>query len=146
MDFKPWFLGQFARVHKLSTDLLVWPNPNRSNRRSAVQWYFPLRSKWVFSRCIILQGPKSSNKYALFGKQILYWPYNRRTLIVQTIQQPMTNQGSITVRLGARTWDGRMEGADDPLYACYQSKLTLLSWWQNGLFWTKIALLASLWQ
>ena len=24
-------------------------NPNQSNRRSAVQWYFPLRSKWVFS-------------------------------------------------------------------------------------------------
>ena len=24
-------------------------NPNQSNRRSAIQWYFPLRSKWVFS-------------------------------------------------------------------------------------------------
>ena len=24
-------------------------NPNQSNRRSAVQWYFPLQSKWVFS-------------------------------------------------------------------------------------------------
>ena len=24
-------------------------NPNQSNRRSAVQWYFPLHSKWVFS-------------------------------------------------------------------------------------------------
>ena len=24
-------------------------NPNQSNRRSAVKWYFPLRSKWVFS-------------------------------------------------------------------------------------------------
>ena len=24
-------------------------NPNQSNRTSAVQWYFPLRSKWVFS-------------------------------------------------------------------------------------------------
>ena len=27
-------------------------NPNQSNRRSAVQWYFPLRSKWVFSAYI----------------------------------------------------------------------------------------------
>ena len=24
-------------------------NPNQTNRRSAVQWYFHLRSKWVFS-------------------------------------------------------------------------------------------------
>ena len=24
-------------------------NPNKSNRRSAAQWYFPLQSKWVFS-------------------------------------------------------------------------------------------------
>ena len=24
-------------------------NPNQSNRRSAVQWYFPLQSNWVFS-------------------------------------------------------------------------------------------------
>ena len=34
---------------KLKTDLLVLPNPNRSNRRSAIEWYFPLWSKWVFS-------------------------------------------------------------------------------------------------
>ena len=27
-------------------------NPNQSNRRSAVQWYFPLWSKWVFSALI----------------------------------------------------------------------------------------------
>ena len=27
-------------------------NPNQSNRRSAVQWYFPLQSKWVFSELI----------------------------------------------------------------------------------------------
>ena len=29
--------------------LLVRPNPNQSNRRSAVQWDFSLRSMWVFS-------------------------------------------------------------------------------------------------
>ena len=34
---------------KLSTDLLVWLNPNQLNRCSPVQWYFPLQSKWVFS-------------------------------------------------------------------------------------------------
>ena len=31
--------------------MLVWPKPNQSNRRSALQWYFPLQSKWVFSGC-----------------------------------------------------------------------------------------------
>ena len=30
-------------------DLQVWLNPNQSNRRSVVQWYFHLRRKWVFS-------------------------------------------------------------------------------------------------
>ena len=32
-----------------TTDLLVQPNPNQSNRRSAVQLYFHLQSKWMFS-------------------------------------------------------------------------------------------------
>ena len=30
-------------------------NPNKANRRSAVQWYFPLRSKRVFSGCTIIK-------------------------------------------------------------------------------------------
>ena len=34
--------------------MLVLPNPNLSNRRSAVQWYFPLRSKWVFSALTVV--------------------------------------------------------------------------------------------
>ena len=29
-------------------------NPNQSNRRSAVQWYFLLQSKWVFSASTLL--------------------------------------------------------------------------------------------
>ena len=29
--------------------MLVWPNPNWSDMRSVIQWYFPLQSKWVFS-------------------------------------------------------------------------------------------------
>ena len=29
--------------------LLVWLNPNQSNRMSAAQWCFPLQSKWGFS-------------------------------------------------------------------------------------------------
>ena len=33
---------------KLDRDLPVWSNPNQSNRRSVVQWYFLLQSKWVF--------------------------------------------------------------------------------------------------
>ena len=36
----------FAYV-KLTTDLLVWLNPNQSIRRLSLQWYFPLQSKWV---------------------------------------------------------------------------------------------------
>ena len=28
-------------ISKFDTDLLIWPNPNQSNRRSAVLWYFP---------------------------------------------------------------------------------------------------------
>ena len=36
-------------TQNLITDFLVWLDPNQSNRRSAVQWYFPLQSKWVFS-------------------------------------------------------------------------------------------------
>ena len=38
----------FAYV-KLDRDLQVWLNPNQSNRRYAVQLYFPLQSKWVLS-------------------------------------------------------------------------------------------------
>ena len=36
-------------------------SPNKQNRRSAVQWYFPLRSKWVFSdipRFQLCLGPR----------------------------------------------------------------------------------------
>ena len=29
-------------------------NPNQSNRRSAIQWNFPLQSKWVFSGYLII--------------------------------------------------------------------------------------------
>ena len=31
---------------ELATDLLILQNPNQSNRRSAIQWYFPIQSKW----------------------------------------------------------------------------------------------------
>ena len=31
------------------TYLIVWLNPNQSNRRLAVQWCFPYRRKWMFS-------------------------------------------------------------------------------------------------
>ena len=34
---------------ELETYLLVWLNPNQSNRMSAVQWYFPLWSTLVIS-------------------------------------------------------------------------------------------------
>ena len=33
---------------ELDAYYLVSLNPNQSNRRSDLQWYFPLRSKWVF--------------------------------------------------------------------------------------------------
>ena len=38
-------------------------NPNQSNRRSAVQWYFPLRSKWVFSVWAFLPGTLSKRNF-----------------------------------------------------------------------------------
>ena len=38
----------FAYV-ELDRDLQVWLNPDQPNRRSAIQWYFILQSKWVFS-------------------------------------------------------------------------------------------------
>ena len=38
-------------------------NPNQSKRRSAVQWYFPLRSKWVFPAVVHLHLQKSSILY-----------------------------------------------------------------------------------
>ena len=41
-------LSCFACV-EIDRYLQVWSNPNQSNRWSAVQWYFPLRNKWVFS-------------------------------------------------------------------------------------------------
>ena len=44
-----WFGFSCFVELKLWTDLLVWPNPNRSKRTSAVQWYFPLQNKWVLS-------------------------------------------------------------------------------------------------
>ena len=47
----------FAYV-ELASALLVWSNPNQSNRKSAVQWYFPLKSvfsEWTF-RCPIGWG------------------------------------------------------------------------------------------
>ena len=40
--------GKFVTLG-LSTDLLVWLNPNKLNRRLPVQSYFPLQSKLVFS-------------------------------------------------------------------------------------------------
>ena len=43
--------------------MLVWPNPNWSNRRLAIQWYVSLRSKWVLSilinrvTCLVYSKP-----------------------------------------------------------------------------------------
>ena len=43
-----WLEFSYFGYVELDSDLQVWSNPNQSNR-SVVQWYFPLRSKWVFS-------------------------------------------------------------------------------------------------
>ena len=45
--------SSFAYV-ELDRDLQVLSNSSQSNRRSDVQWYFPLWSKWVFSDLPIL--------------------------------------------------------------------------------------------
>ena len=50
----------FAHV-ELETDLVVWSNPNQSNRRSAVQKYFSLISNWIFSGCTKLDHFQASS-------------------------------------------------------------------------------------
>ena len=40
----------FSANIELETDLLVWSIPNKSNRRSAYQWYFPIW--WVYAGLI----------------------------------------------------------------------------------------------
>ena len=53
---------------ELASDLLVWLNPNQSNRRSALQWYFPLW--WVFFEQTI-RPPRRPN-WSYFEESILY--------------------------------------------------------------------------
>ena len=59
----------FAHV-ELTTYLLVWSNPNQSDRGSAIQWYFPLQSKWVFYDCVNLintyECVPDNKKYAFY--------------------------------------------------------------------------------
>ena len=46
--FDQWRFGQTSKSlysYNLTKQLI----PNQSNRRSDIQWYFPIRSKWVFS-------------------------------------------------------------------------------------------------
>ena len=45
---------------ELATALLVWSNRHWSNRRSAVQWLFPIKSKSSFSDCIRRETFKTS--------------------------------------------------------------------------------------
>ena len=56
-----WFVLSCFAYFKSTTDLLVRWNPNRSKRRSDVQWYVPLRSKWLFfflrSQYLVQRGP-----------------------------------------------------------------------------------------
>ena len=42
-----------TETSKYVTNSATQPNPNKINRRSAVQWSFPLWSKWVFSGLLI---------------------------------------------------------------------------------------------
>ena len=61
--------------------LLVWSNPNQSNRRSSVQWYFPL---WFYpARKLFNLPPESTSTYVrtYFEDVILQRRLNRRTSI-----------------------------------------------------------------
>ena len=64
--------------------MLAWPNPNRSNRRSAVQWYFPLQSKWVFSAQWI--HPPAMD-YILSGWALVVYPLVQQRISSSTFNQ-----------------------------------------------------------
>ena len=48
------------------------PNPNKINRRSAVKWNFPFRSKWVFSGLLIFSSIHTGAFYAVGQLVSLY--------------------------------------------------------------------------
>ena len=73
-------------VFKRSTDLLVWPNPNQSNKRSAVQWYFPLRSKWVFSGCLNQSNLLSVGQVISFDQSNLWHSFRSEKSISTSIK------------------------------------------------------------
>ena len=58
---------------ELTLDLLVSLNPNRSNRRSALQRYFPFQSKWVFSAFILVLGRTIYNLLNLIRNSLHFW-------------------------------------------------------------------------
>ena len=64
----------------LMLNLLVWSNPNQSNRRSAIQWYSPLW--WVFSALVSVGWPLQTE-----SSRILLWLIN-----ISTNQRPPYTQ------------------------------------------------------
>ena len=62
-----WSVPIQSHVTKVEPHLLVRPNPNQWNRRSAIQWYFPSQSKWVFSAFLIVPYPWNQSKIVLPG-------------------------------------------------------------------------------
>ena len=63
---------------------LVWLNPNQSNRRSAVQWYFPLW--WVLSGLGVHSGHHQYRKFSICLRHTtVHWRICRPTLHVDWI-------------------------------------------------------------
>ena len=91
--WSPVFLFGFSCFvyAEVVTYLIVWFNPKQSNRRSAIQWYFPLWIKWVFSearlnsillviwRCDLTIQPWSS---LVEGGEGSYLPNCQTTLVI----------------------------------------------------------------
>ena len=92
-----WF-SCFAYV-KLASALLVWLNPNQSNRRSAKQWYFPLR--WVFS-CVnpsLVPLSRLGNKTGLDHLIAVKFPFlirHRWMDMFMTAMRVVDRTGSVT--------------------------------------------------
>jgi len=83
-----WGFSCFAYVElDRDRDLQVWSNANQSNRRSAIQGYFLLHSKWVFSALTFLTEKRWVIKLAATSWSaplVVLRPHHNAASIVKT--------------------------------------------------------------
>ena len=60
-------------------------NPNQSNRRSAIQWYFPLQSEWVFSVFTM----SCDEMYVKIGKELTWVSRFKMEIYLPRCNQPI---------------------------------------------------------